>query len=445
MLSTLTLRTGVWYGDHLVELEIPQNWDVNVLWPQTPPPMSEREIADVLQKPIGQAPIQRLCRGKSRPLVIVDDLNRPTPTERIMPILLEYFESAGIPLKDVTILMATGSHSKPAPDAMHKKVGKKGAESCRLLIHDCFRTSRIGKTSFGTPVYVNRAVIDSDFVVGIGGIYPNHTAGFGGGTKLALGVLGIQTIFNLHFCHQGVGWGSVKVDHSFRKDLNEISNMIGLRTMISLQINADREIIRIDSGDPQKYYSEARNFARRTFSEFPRCDADVIISNTYPNDLSLTFAQMKGFAPFSDCKLSTSKIAIASCDEGLGFHNIFPFLNIPRFHRERQLLRRFQAYGLLGFSKYVIGHIQRKMLSAFSLRGSPQEVSNKHPIWLYRPGKHLVELPPVIPGIKQASQWSEVLQVIKREQEPKDRLKVIVYPCAFLQLSINSKESQSLE
>ena len=435
MLSTLVLRSGAWYGDRVLELRIPQNWDVTVLWPQTPPPLSEKETAEILQNPVGQASVQNLCKGKSRPLVIVDDLNRPTPAERVVSILLEYFQGAGIPLREVTILMATGSHGKPAPDAMYKKVGKRAAESCRLLVHDCFRTVRFGKTSFGTPVYVNRAVLNSDFVLGIGGVYPNHTAGFGGGTKLALGVLGIQSIFDLHFRHPSVGWGSVKANQSFREDLNEIADMIGLRTTISLQIDADREIVRIDSGDPQKYFPEALDFARRTFNTLPCRDADVVISNTYPNDLSLTFAQMKGFAPFLNCKLSASKIAIASCDEGLGLHNIFPFVNVPRFHRERQLFRRFQAYGPVKFSKFVLGNVQSKVFSSLRVNPRSPESTIKHQIWLYRPGKHDFELPSVLPGIMQAKQWPDVLQAIKKEQEPKDRPKVIVYPCAFLQVN----------
>jgi nickel-dependent lactate racemase len=331
--------------------------------------------------------------------------------------------------------MATGSHGKPAPDAMRKKVGKKAAESCRLLVHDCFKTSKIGKTSFGTPVYVNRALLNSDLVIGIGGIYPNHTAGFGGGTKLALGILGIQSIFNLHFCHQGVGWGAVKADNTFRKDLDEIANMIGLHTLISAQINADREIVRIDSGDPQKYYPKARDFALETFSApAPQCDTDVIISNTYPNDLSLTFAQMKGFTPFFKCRSSASKIAIASCDEGIGRHNIFPFLNQPKFHRQKHLIRSFRAFGFVKFSKYVIGGTKTKILSRIGFDQFSPEVPNKNPTWLYRPGNHNVKLPRVMPSIMQASEWVDVVQMIKKEQQPKDNLKVTIYPCAFLQL-----------
>jgi nickel-dependent lactate racemase len=167
---------------------------------------------------------------------------------------LRYFQDADIPLKNVSLLMATGTHDKPDTDAMAKKVGNKAAQSCRLLIHDCFKdTKKVGETSFGTPVHVN-PISESDFVVGIGGLYPNYTAGFGGGTKLALGVLGLQSIFDLHHRHRSAGWGCVEVDTSLRKDLNEIASMIGLRTVVSLQINANREIIRVDCGDPQIYY-----------------------------------------------------------------------------------------------------------------------------------------------------------------------------------------------
>jgi nickel-dependent lactate racemase len=440
--SKLNLRTGAWYGDHELELKTPDSWDVAVLWPSTPPPISKDQIVESLQRPVGQAPIQSLCKGKSRPLIVVDDLNRPTPAEPIMDILLEYFQDAHIPLTDVTILMASGSHGKPTTGSFRKKVGTTAAESCRLLIHDCFKGNvKIGKTSFDTPVYVNRAVLNSDFVIGIGGIYPNYTAGLGGGTKLALGVLGIQSIFDLHFRHKYCGWGQVKADGSFRRDLNEIANMIGLNTAISVQINPNRKIIRVDCGDPQKYYLAAADFCRQTFSTLFCNDADVIISNTYPCDLSLTFAQMKGFEPFTDCNQSASRIAIASCDEGTGLHNIFPFLNVPRFHKARHLFRVFRAFGLGRISKMLrqgmiyYGHSFAKRISSPIKEDlASNNIVNKNPIWLYRPGKHNLELPMNIPGIQSTSQWENILQTVKREQKSRERLKVIVYPCAYLQI-----------
>ena len=144
--------------------------------------------------PVGQPPVRDLCRGKSKPLVIVDDLNRPTPTSRILPALLAQFQQAGIPARDVTILIATGTHAPPADHAaVVKKLGPMATTECRLLIHDSKgAVSKVGKTAFGTQVFINTAVLSSDFVVGIGGVYPNQTAGFGGGTKLTPGSPGIS-------------------------------------------------------------------------------------------------------------------------------------------------------------------------------------------------------------------------------------------------------------
>jgi nickel-dependent lactate racemase len=112
-----------------------------------------------------------------------------------MPALLGQFKDAGVSPRDVGIVVASGAHRPPTIDAFAKKVGAEAAKLCRMYLHNCDRDLvRLGRTSFGTPVFVNRYVADSDFLVGIGGIYPNHSAGFGGGTKLALGVLGFRSI-----------------------------------------------------------------------------------------------------------------------------------------------------------------------------------------------------------------------------------------------------------
>jgi lactate racemase len=434
MQSSLIMRSGAWYGDNLIKLEIPDNWDVTVLWPRTPPSLTEKEISEALQNSIGQPSIQFLCKGKKRPLIVVDDLNRPTPPEQVINFLLEYFTDAGIPMKDVCILMATGTHGKPAADAMNKKIGPKAAESCRLLIHDCFKNNeKIGKTSYGTKVYVDRAIIESDFVIGVGGIYPNYTAGFGGGSKLALGTLGLQSIFDLHFRHKSAGCGSMEVDTSLRKDLNEIANMIGLQTVISLQINADRKIVRVDCGDPQKYFQEALKFCNQTFKTQSFSDADVVISNTYPNDLSLTFARAKGFVPLANCGSNASRVAIVPCNEGLGLHNIFPFLNVPRFHKEKHLIRLIRSHGIIGLSKRASKYLRTEILGVSAVNTRHKKMVHHHPIMLYRPGIHNVELPHKIPEMVQESEWSNILKTIQTEQSGHKRLKVIVYPCAFLQ------------
>jgi lactate racemase len=205
-LNEISLRTGVWYGDQFVALRFPDTWDLSVLWPKTPPALSDSQIAQPLEHPVGQAPIRELCRGKSSPLVIVDDPNRPTPVARVLPFLLKPFCEAGIDPRSIRILIATGTHAAPRRETVQKKIGPEAFATCQVLVHDAYRNlAKLGRTSLGTPVEVNREVLRSDLVIGMGGIYPNHTAGYGGGSKLALGVLGFRSIRHLHYGHTAAG------------------------------------------------------------------------------------------------------------------------------------------------------------------------------------------------------------------------------------------------
>ena len=54
------------------------------------------QIAERLESPVGQPTIRELCRGKTRPVVIVDDLNRPTPAHQVLPALLRQFDGAQV-------------------------------------------------------------------------------------------------------------------------------------------------------------------------------------------------------------------------------------------------------------------------------------------------------------------------------------------------------------
>src|SRR5437667_4442216 len=133
------LRTGVWYGDAPFTLRLPPEWSLTVHWPQTPPPLTDGQIIEALEQPVGQDPVRELCRGKSQPLVIVDDLNRPTPAYRVLPFLLKQFELAGIPAGAVRILISTGTHSPPTKGGAIKKVGWAAGSKCEVIIHDCER------------------------------------------------------------------------------------------------------------------------------------------------------------------------------------------------------------------------------------------------------------------------------------------------------------------
>jgi hypothetical protein len=167
-------------------------------------------------------------------------------------------------------------------------------------------------------------VAASDYLLGIGGIYPNHTAGFGGGAKLALGVLATRSIARLHYRHEQMGWGAVEGENPFRRDLEAVARLVGLNTTLSLQIDARGEIVRLACGDHLRYFPEEVKFARETFAAPAPEEADVLVANAFPNDLSLTFARVKGTAVFARGRAGASRVVVAALTEGAGHHGLFP-------------------------------------------------------------------------------------------------------------------------
>jgi lactate racemase len=430
------LRTEAWYGDREIELAFPGGWELSVHTPRTPPPLSDAEIDEALRCPVGQEPISRMAQGRSRPLVIVDDLTRPTPAGRVVPGILRQLAEAGIPAGDVTILLATGTHRDTSPDAIARKVGPEAAAACRLLVHDDGGDlANVGRTSFGTPVIVNRAVVASDYVIGVGGVFPQHSTGFGGGSKLALGVLGRPSISRLHYRHPSME-GSYETRNDFRADLDEVAEAIGLRTSVSVHVDADREIVRLACGDHRRYYEDAVAFALETFLAPLPGEADVVVSNAYPIDVSLTFMRSKGIIPLLHGKPGASRILIAACPEGVGHHGLFPFVPNPSRMRYRHMARRARAQP--GLVPRKLAGRGRSVLRRLSSDGRPtpapaaSPVAPRRPIWLHAPGRQPGELPTNLPGMTAMYSWDEIIARVREEQDGRGDLRVAVYPCAPL-------------
>jgi lactate racemase len=441
---TGALQTAAWYGDRPLGLTFPDHWNVTTWWPDTPPALTDDQIVEALERPTGQAPIRELARGAERPTIIVDDLTRPTPAARVLPFVLRQLADAGLPADMVRIVVATGSHAWPSPDGVLKKVGREAA-ACQLLVHDCSRNLiRVGRTSFGTPVLVNRDVLAADLLIGIGGIYPQHSAGFGGGSKLILGVLGKRSIIALHYRHPSMS-GSYDIRNDMRRDLDEIAHMVGLRTSISLHVDAQRQAVRIASGDHQRYYDNEVACALQAYRAPIPADADLVISNAYPIDVSLTFMRSKGIIPLLHARPGASKVLIAACSEGSGHHGLFPFVNRPRFQNQLHLARKARARPT-ALPARSARFASRRLKAALGRRGAATATVEPHrqdgpdgrhptnPIWLYTPGRPPGSLPAEIPGMRIVHAWTEVLAQVGREQLAEEALEVSIYPCAPLQV-----------
>lgn len=434
-MQKVTLQTGIWYNDHTIELLFPDDWEIRTCWPDVPPPLSEQEIRERINMPVNQDPLRKLAKDKSRPVVIIDDLARPTPVSRIMPYILEEFQAAGIRPENVRILVGTGSHGKQDEMALANKIGNEIYSTCRVIVHNYRKNIRfVGKTSFGTPVHVNKEVLDSDLVCGIGGIYPQHTTGFGGGSKLALGILGRKSIVHLHFGGHGSVGGTYNINNTFRQDLEEIARMIGLNTIFTLHINARIELVNLTCGDHFSYYPEAANYSRTAYDAPLPVDANVVIVNTYPSDVSYNFMR-KAMKPLQCAPQSATKIAIGYYHEGVGEHGIFPQGGNLRIDYLRALLLKISTMEKRVIFQKIKKNLFGKKDTLPSLKpvndqfALPEKIDN---LLLYRPEGANIPIPP-IGGMHITSSWENILETIKKQHSSREALRVYIYPCASLQ------------
>lgn len=432
-MKSVQLRTGVWHDDRVISLDFPDAWDVTTYWPDTPPPMDDDEIGAAVRSPIAQRPLRELARGKSRPVIIVDDLSRPTPSYKVLPHVLNELAEAGIQASKISIVVATGTHGRQDPELLRKKLGPGVMDRYRVVVHDHRgRTKLVGRTTFGTPVHVNRTVAKGDMLIGVAGVYPQHTTGFGGGSKLSLGVLGIRSIAHLHLTHES-GHGSYNIRNAFREDLAEIARIIGLHTMYTLHINANREVVSVLGGNHFVYYEQAAAFSRERYAAPAPVDADVVIANVYPADGSVFFMR-KGMAPVDRAHPETTAVIVASNHGGLGYHGLFYPTHDPRKNAMRMRLTRLSIMERKVLLKKALRRLTRRRPTAVS---TSEPAENSEPeaernLWVFvPPGGYMAN--GNVPGMTFTDSWSKVLEVVERSKRNGGPPKVKIYPCSSLQ------------
>lgn len=143
------------------------------------PPLSA--FRQALSSPLGSRRLEELAAGRTV-TCFLDDATRSEPHEEFIRAVLERLISAAF----VRGVVAVGSHERESP-GNRKIVGCFQAVASELglrheaLIHDCEDPSlhvRLGVTSRGTPVEVNRQALDADLFVLTSDVKNHYFAGY---------------------------------------------------------------------------------------------------------------------------------------------------------------------------------------------------------------------------------------------------------------------------
>ena len=284
-----------WYGDEQMALHFPQNWEIQVcnMVGHNTPALSDDQLREALQNPLGTEPLRQIAQGRKQAVILFDDLTRPAPTWKILPFVLEELQAAGFADDQIRFVGAFANHAAMCQEDFVKKLGPDVVRRFRIYNHNPYEhLVDLGKTSRGTPILINREVMNCDLKIGIGGLIPHLGAGFGGGAKMVLpGVAGIASAGYNHLELGGLGrdrsdpkrfrLGQIE-GNILRQDIEEAVQKVGLDMKIDLLINNQREIVGVFAGDFIAQHRAGVKQAKHLYATPIAGDCDIVVTNAYP-------------------------------------------------------------------------------------------------------------------------------------------------------------------
>jgi len=287
---SLFFRVSLWNNEREIELDFPHDWDVTEchMSGYKFPALAEADIQDAFENPIGTPSIRDLAKGKQRVVILFDDLARPTQTDKLLPFVIRELRDGGIRDEQISLVCGYGCHRPLTRDEMIKKLGRKIVENYPVFNHNLYEHhEKVGTTSYGTPVFINREVAACDLKIGVGCLVPHFTSGYGGGAKILVpGAAGMETITHNHITlHQTypdqVGLGKVN-NNPRRLDLEEAARIAGLDIVVNVVVNHRKENLGIFVGDFVEAHRQGVDFANSVYGTENPGKFDLLILNSFP-------------------------------------------------------------------------------------------------------------------------------------------------------------------
>lgn len=284
------------------------------------------EIERAIQNPIGHDGIRALAKKRRKTLILVDDFSRTTPAHKILPPLIEELNKAGISDRDIKIMLAGGTHRHMSQEEVSQKIGKQIRDRFEILRHDIETVKNkaalvdLGKTPLGTPVAVNKRVMEAEIKIAVGQITGHPLSGWSGGAKMIQpGVCGEETTWVTHWLltkYTGEELLGV-ADNPVRLEMEEVAKKAGLDFIVNIIQNRNRETVGVVAGDPVKAHRKGVELAKKVYAVKVPAKAEIVLTDAYPHDIDMWQAVKGIYAAELVVKKGGTIILCAPCPEGV--------------------------------------------------------------------------------------------------------------------------------
>lgn len=312
------------YGGPEIEVPIPEENLIGVYSPKDMEPVQdvEVEVKRALANPIGAASLGELVKDKEKVVIVADDNTRLTPTDKIIPVVLEEMNKAGVKDEQITIVIALGTHRDMTDEEILAKFGEEVVKRVKIVNHDFIHSESLvdlGTTPNGTPISINKIAYEADFKIGIGSIVPHHIPGFAGGAKIVQpGISGLVTTGSTHLLSVQEKRSYLGIeDNPVRRELNQIARKIGMNVIFNTVLDRYGRVIRGFYGDLVEAFKKGVELSKDVYAVKIPEEADIVLASSHPCDLEFWQAHKTLYAADRAVKENGIIIVVTPCPEGV--------------------------------------------------------------------------------------------------------------------------------
>jgi nickel-dependent lactate racemase len=339
------------YGKKELMVTLPDSLQTDVIVPAqvaaAPDPLIE--VGSALDAPIDGVTLKKFAGAKSVAIAI-NDKTRPVPLHHLLPPLFERLEAAGVKRESITLIIASGTHPPMTRDEFSSVLPASLIERYQIICHDCDSESNLigmGKTSRGTPIWLNKIFAEAHVKITLGNIEPHQFAGFSGGVKSAvIGLAGRETINTHHalMMHPDSQLGAYETNPA-RQDIEEMGRIAKIDFALNAILNDHKQIVRAIAGDPVGVMTTGVPLSRQLCQIKVDAPYDLIIASPggHPKDINV-YQSQKGFAhAVMIAKMDGTIILTAACPEGSGSRGYESW--VEKVKSNEEVFERFEQEG----------------------------------------------------------------------------------------------------
>lgn len=295
-------------------------------------PLSDAEIGDKLDCPIDSKPLEEIVSPGESILIVVPDATREVAAGQIVNLLVRRLIANGTTPFEISIIFATGIHRPVTEEERQTILTPFIAQRIKMLDHwprDLMQIIRLGETSGGIPIELNRALTEHDHVILVGGVRFHYFAGFTGGRKLICpGLASAKTVSATHMLafdcerktrREGVNTGLLDgnaVHEAFMEAVAKINPAFAVNTIV----NDAGEVIDLFCGNWITSHRAACDAyaAEHTIKIAEKRDLVIVSCGGFPYDINMIQAHKALEAASHACNDGGTIILLAECADGLG-------------------------------------------------------------------------------------------------------------------------------